>query len=63
MCSSDLLYYFSELWKQKDKILRGAELEMLTHGSFQIYVEAMIIFEAFGDINPGVHHNDRMCYL
>lgn len=24
------LYYFSELWKQKDKILRGAELEMLT---------------------------------
>lgn len=36
---------------------------VLEHGSFQIYVEAMIIFEAFGDINPGVHHNDRMCYL
>lgn len=24
------LYYFSEIWKQKDKILRGADLEMLT---------------------------------
>lgn len=24
------LYYFSEIWKQKDKILKGAELQMLT---------------------------------